>query len=157
MCRVNYWLSCCLDCFVVSSSCAVRISFFDNYLRVRVQCVQPVRSFSRINVSWNVSRELLIIVLFGLFCCVIVVWRAQFIFDTYLHVCLQFVQSVSSFSRRMIFLEICRVNYWLSCCLDCFVGSSLLWCAQFILWQMLACSRTIRAARKFIFANKCIL
>ena len=103
------------------------------------------------------SRELLIVVLFGLFCCVIVVCCSQFICGNYSRVRLQFVQRVSSFSRINV-SWICRVNYWLSCCLDCS------WCHRRVLcaihfWQPLTCLHAIRAACKFFFAKfflKCV-
>ena len=71
-------------------------------------------------------------------------------------VCIHVVQRVSSFSRINV-SWMCRVNYWLSCCFDCFCWFIVVWRAQFILWRQLACSLTIRAARKFIFANKYFL
>ena len=65
-------------CSVWTDSCCRRrvlcAIHCDNNLLVRFQFVQRVSSFSRINVSCNVSRELLIVVLFDCFVvCVVVV------------------------------------------------------------------------------------
>ena len=71
------------------------------------------------------SRELLIIVLFGLFCCVIVVCSAQFICDNYLLVRLQSVQHVNKF------LE-CVAGGLLIVLFGLFCGVIVVRCVQFI-------------------------
>ena len=94
MCRLNYWLSCCLDCCVGSSSI-----HFDTYT-----CLHTIRAAGKFILRITVlemSREWLIVVCcLDCFCWLIVVCCAQFICDNYSRVRLQFVQPVSSFSRK---------------------------------------------------------
>ena len=111
MCRLNYWLSRAVW-VVLWCHCRVLCAIvFDNYLRVRMQFVQRVSSFLRMNVSWMRRVNYWLSCCLDCFCCVIVVCCAKFICDNYLRVRIQFVQRVSSFSRKKI-LEICRIHYW---------------------------------------------
>ena len=118
-----------LFCGVVFVWC-VCAQFNCDILACLLTLLQRVSAFLRINVSWNVSRELLIVVLlWAVVCGVIVVCCTHFIFDNYSRVRLQFLQHVSAFANEF-FQNLSRELLIMLFRLFC--GVVVVWCAQFI-------------------------